>query len=138
MALAQKAKSRAAAAGKRARRGDVYRADCPTRTVLDHVCSRWGPLILIRLLERSRRFSELAHSIGGVSEKMLAQSLRSLETDGFVLRTVYPTVPPQVEYSLTGLGGQLAPRVLALTSWVEENVGLVMKERERRGQTALG
>ena len=132
MTLAVKATSRAGAAKGKALRGNVYQADCPTRTVLDHVCSRWGPLILIRLLERSRRFSELAHSIGGVSEKMLAQSLRALETDGFVLRTVYPTVPPQVEYSLTGLGGQLAPRVLALTSWVEENVGRVLAERARR------
>ncbi len=125
---------RAGSAKKQVRLGNLYSATCPTRSVLDHVSSRWGPLILIRLLEREHRFSELARQIGGVSEKMLAQSLRSLEEDGFVLRTVYPMVPPQVEYSLTELGRQLAPHVRALTSWVEENVDRVMKERARRAR----
>ncbi len=127
-------KGKTATASKKPRRGNVYSADCPTRTILDHVSSRWGPLILTRLMEREHRFSELARQIGGVSEKMLAQSLRALEEDGFVLRTVYPTVPPQVEYSLTELGRQLAPHVRALTAWVEENVGRVLKERERRAR----
>ena len=89
-------------------------------------------LILIVLLERTHRFSELVRRIGGVSEKMLAQSLQSLEADGFVLRRVYPTVPPKVEYSLTALGREIAPHVQTLTHWVEENVGTILQLREKR------
>ncbi len=119
------------------RRGDLYKPDCPSRGVLNHVTSRWGSLILIVLLERTHRFSELARRIGGVSEKMLAQSLQALESDGFVLRTVYPTVPPKVEYSLTKLGREIAPHVQALTSWVEDNVSTVMAIREKQAKTKI-
>ncbi len=115
------------------RRGDLYEASCPSRVVLDHVTSRWGSLVLIILLEKTYRFSELGRAIGGVSEKMLAQSLQALEADGFVLRTVYPTVPPKVEYSLTELGVEVAERLQSLTDWVEENVGTVMQVRAKRG-----
>ena len=127
--------SKASSQKAKTRRGDLYQADCPTRGVLNHVTSRWGSLVLVMLLERTHRFSELARRIGGVSEKMLAQSLQALEADGFVLRTVYPTVPPKVEYSLTALGRQLAPRVQALTSWVEENVSTVLTIREKHMRT---
>ena len=89
-------------------------------------------LILIMLRERTHRFSELGRRIGGVSEKMLAQSLQVLEADGFVLRTVIPTVPPRVEYSLTTLGLEIVPYVEALTRWVEENVAAVMRVRKRK------
>jgi DNA-binding HxlR family transcriptional regulator len=119
---------------KPARRGDLQQADCPTRTILNHVTSRWGLLILIVLLERTHRFSELARRIGGVSEKMLAQSLQALEADGFIRRTVYPTIPPKVEYDLTALGNEIAPHLKVLTIWVEENVGVIMKIRERRAK----
>ncbi len=105
---------------------------CPTRTVLDHVTSRWGSLILVILLERTHRFSELARRIGGVSEKMLSQSLQALEADGFVLRTVYPTIPPKVDYRLTDLGVELANRMHALTSWIEENVATILATRSAR------
>ena len=108
---------------------DVYTADCPSRGVLDHITSRWRPLILVMLLEKTHRFSELAHRIGGVSERMLAHSLQALEADGFVLRVVYPTKPPRVEYSLTPLGSELAIQVQALTSWVERNVSRVLEYR---------
>jgi DNA-binding HxlR family transcriptional regulator len=89
-------------------------------------------LVVILLIDRTLRFSELVREIGGVSEKMLAQTLRSLEDDGFVLRTVYPTKPPSVEYSLTPLGAQMAPHVRMLTSWVEENLTAVLTFRERK------
>lgn len=112
------------------RLGNLYSADCPTRAVLDHVTSRWSTLILVMLLERTHRFNELAKRIGGVSERMLAHSLRALEEDGFVLRTVYPTKPPKVEYTLTELGRELAGHVRALTSWVEANVSRVIASRE--------
>ncbi|HEY0162702.1 MAG TPA: helix-turn-helix domain-containing protein [Edaphobacter sp.] len=123
---------------KRRRYGNLYEPDCPSRGVLDHVTSRWGSLILVLLQERTHRFSELARRIGGVSEKMLAQSLQLLEADGFVLRTVYPTVPPKVEYSLTDLGRQVAPQIAALTEWVEKNLPRVMSARERKQKAAVG
>ena len=118
------------------RKGDLYSPNCPSRGVLDHVTSRWGSLILIVLLERTHRFSELARRIGGVSEKMLAQSLQALEADGFVLRTVYPTVPPKVEYSLTPLGEEVAAHVKALTSWIEEHASHIVTFREKRLRAA--
>lgn len=116
----------------RPRAGNLYDGKCPTRGVLDHVTSRWGMLVLILLIDRTLRFSELAREIGGVSEKMLAQSLRALEDDGFVLRTVYPTKPPSVEYSLTPLGAQMAPHVRSLTTWVEQNIRTVLAFREKK------
>ncbi len=113
-------------------RGDVCSGDCPTRSVLDHVTSRWSTLILVLLLEKTHRFSELAHRIGGVSERMLAHSLRALEADGLVLRVVYPTKPPKVEYSLTELGRELAAHVRSLTNWVEENVARILDFRQSK------
>lgn len=118
-------------ATRKRRRGNLYSADCPSRAVLDHVTSRWGSLVLCMLLEKTHRFSELAQRIGGVSEKMLAHTLHVLEADGFVRRTVCPTKPPKVEYSLTPLGHEAAEPILALTSWVEANVGRVMLFRDR-------
>ena len=83
---------------------DVYAAACPSRDVLDHVTSRWGVLVLLALSEEMHRFSALRRKIGGGSEKMLSQTLTTLEADGFVQRTAYPEVPPRVEYRLTPLG----------------------------------
>jgi DNA-binding HxlR family transcriptional regulator len=113
----------------RIRRGNLFASDCPTRLILDDVTSRWGSLVLVLLLEDTYRFSELAYLIGGVSEKMLAQTLRVLEEDGFVLRTVHATKPPKVEYSLTPFGLELAGRMQNLTSFIEQNVGRVMARR---------
>lgn len=115
-------------------RGDLYAADCPSRGVLDHIATRWSSLILVMLLEKTHRFSELARRIGGVSERMLAHSLQALEADGFVLRVVYPTKPPKVEYSLTPLGCELAAHVQALTQWVENNVSRVLDYRKASAQ----
>ena len=88
--------------------------------------------MLLVLLDDTRRFSELAQGIGGVSEKMLAQTLRALEADGLLLRTVYPTIPPKVEYSLTRLGGEVAVHIKTLTDWVEHNVSEVLSNRTKR------
>ncbi len=115
---------------KRQQTGNLCAADCPSRIVLDHISTRWSSLILVMLLERTHRFSELTRRIGGVSERMLAHSLQALESDGFVLRVVYPTKPPKVEYSLTPLGRELAAHVQALTQWVENNVSRVLDYRE--------
>ena len=119
---------------RRKSRGDLYAADCPSRGVLDHIATRWSSLILVMLLEKTHRFSELARRIGGVSERMLAHSLQALEADGFVLRVVYPTKPPKVEYSLTPLGCELAAHVQALTQWVENNVSRVLDHRKASAQ----
>jgi DNA-binding HxlR family transcriptional regulator len=104
------------------RRGDVYASDCPTRVVLDHVTSRWATLVLGMLLDGTMRFSELRRAIGGVSEKMLAQTLQALERDGLVLREVRPVIPPHVDYSLTELGVQAGEQVRGLCRWIEEHL----------------
>ncbi|MFJ8589109.1 winged helix-turn-helix transcriptional regulator [Streptomyces sp. NPDC093595] len=102
---------------------------CPSRLVLEHVTSRWGVLVLAALLERSYRFSELRRTIGGVSEKMLAQTLQTLERDGFVHRDAQPVIPPQVDYSLTQLGKEAAEQVWGLARWTERRLGDVVKAR---------
>jgi len=104
---------------------DVLSSRCPSRKVLNHVTSTWGSLILIVLLERKYRFSELRKRIDGVSEKMLSQTLRTLESDGFVLKKDYQEIPPKVEYSLTTLGKGVAEHVRTLGNWVEKNLSKV-------------
>ncbi|WP_051804815.1 helix-turn-helix domain-containing protein [Streptomyces griseus] len=104
---------------------------CPSRLVLEHVTSRWGVLVLIALLERGHRFSELRRRIGGVSEKMLTQTLQTLERDGFVDRDAKPVIPPRVDYALTPLGEEAARRVEALARWTESRVPAVEEARAR-------
>lgn len=103
-------------------RPDVMAATCPSRVVLNHVTSRWGVLVLIVLLQDTLRFSALRRHIGGVSERMLAQTLQTLEADGFVLRRSFDVVPPHVEYSLTPLGREVAGHVAKLAEWIEGNL----------------
>ncbi|MDX3226567.1 helix-turn-helix domain-containing protein [Streptomyces sp. ME19-01-6] len=103
---------------------------CPSRLVLEHVTSRWGVLVLAVLLDGTHRFSEVRRAIGGVSEKMLTQTLQTLERDGFVRREAHPVIPPHVDYSLTGLGEEAARRVWALARWTEEKVPEVLAARE--------
>ncbi|NBE54243.1 transcriptional regulator [Streptomyces sp. YC537] len=110
---------------------DVNAPMCPSRGVLEHVTSRWGVLILIALRERSFRFSELRRHVGGVSEKMLAQTLQTLERDGFVHRDAQPVIPPRVDYSLTELGAEAAAQVSALGRWTEQRTEAVLQNRER-------
>ena len=110
-------------------RGDVLSEKCPSRAVLQHVTSRWGVLILVVLLTGTHRFSALRRMIGGVSEKMLAQTLQGLESDGFVMRVAYPVVPPHVEYSLTPLGREVGAKVEALADWIETNLPKVLEAR---------
>ncbi|MFE2017207.1 winged helix-turn-helix transcriptional regulator [Streptomyces sp. NPDC059499] len=111
------------------RRPDVNQQNCPSRLVLEHITSRWGVLVLAALLERSYRFSELRRTVGGVSEKMLAQTLQTLERDGFVHRDAKPVIPPRVDYSLTPLGREAADRVWALARWSEQQVDAVESAR---------
>ena len=118
--------------GERLRRGEVMSADCPSREILSHITSRWGVLVLIALSDGTQRFSELRRKINGVSEKMLAQTLQTLETDGFVDRISYPVVPPHVEYSLTPLGVEVQTQLTGLTDWVETNLHRIMNQRNLR------
>ena len=118
--------------GERLRRGEVMSADCPSREILSHVTSRWGVLVLIALSNGTQRFSELRRKINGVSEKMLAQTLQTLETDGFVDRISYPVVPPHVEYSLTPLGVEVQMQLTGLTDWVETNLHRIINQRNLR------
>ncbi|MFF4431972.1 winged helix-turn-helix transcriptional regulator [Streptomyces sp. NPDC001513] len=90
--------------GEAGARYDVLHTDCPARDVVDHVTSRWGVWVLISLRSSDLRFYELRQSIQGISEKMLAQTLRALVQDGLVWREVEPTTPPQVTYGLTEFG----------------------------------
>lgn len=103
-------------------RGDLLSETCPSREVLKHVTSRWGVIVLIVLKSGTHRFSEMRRKVGGVSEKMLAQTLQGLEGDGFVRRVSRPVVPPHVEYSLTPMGEEVAERVATLADWIETNL----------------
>ncbi|MGW2655016.1 winged helix-turn-helix transcriptional regulator [Streptomyces sp. NPDC001478] len=106
-------------------RPDVREPLCPSRVVLEHVTSRWGVLVLAALLDRSYRFGELRREVGGVSEKMLTQTLRTLERDGFVRRDAKPVIPPRVDYALTPLGREAAGQVWALARWAERSLDAV-------------
>jgi DNA-binding HxlR family transcriptional regulator len=107
-----------------------YLATCPTRQVLDCIADKWAALVVGLLLGGTRRFGELRREIQGVSQKMLTQTLRSLERDGIVRREVYATVPPKVEYSLTPLGQSLAATLEELRLWAERNIEDVLRNRE--------
>jgi DNA-binding HxlR family transcriptional regulator len=93
--------------------------NCPVRDILDRIADRWSLLVLVNLLDGTLRFSDLRRAVGDISQRMLAQTVRHLEEDGLVLRRVYPTVPPRVEYSLTELGHSLLRPVEALVQWAD-------------------
>ncbi|MEU2780365.1 helix-turn-helix domain-containing protein [Streptomyces sp. NPDC007110] len=115
---------------------------CPYRLVLEHVTSRWGVLVLMELLDRPYRFSELRRTIGRVSEKMLTQTLQTLERDGLVHRDAKPVIPPRVDYSLTDLGREAAEQVRALALWTERRMDDVERARaaydNRKSEAAAG
>lgn len=111
---------------EQARLGDIYAPSCPSRALLDHVTSRWGVLVLVLLLERQHRFSELAATVLGVSDKMLSQTLKQLVADGFVRRIVADEQPVRVSYELTEAGREVATRLADLVEWLEANVGAVL------------
>lgn len=106
--------------------GDVYAADCPTRRVLDLIGDKWSVLIIGMLEDGPKRFSQLQRSIGGISQKMLTQKLRSLERDGIISRTLYPEVPPRVDYELTPLGETLCAPIEAVRRWAEQHIDEVV------------
>lgn len=107
---------------------------CPIRNVLSRICDKWSMLIMFMLHSKGKspmRFSELKKSIPDISQKVLTSTLRTLETDGFVSRTVYAEVPPRVEYSLTQRAESVIPLVNALIAWAADNMAAIKKDRER-------
>ncbi|GAC1575596.1 MAG: helix-turn-helix domain-containing protein [Candidatus Elarobacter sp.] len=112
--------------------GPIYAEDCPTRQILDRIADKWTTLV-IGILSRATvvRFSELRRSIEGISQKMLTQTLRELERDGLVTRTVFAAVPPRVEYALTPLGRTLGEPLSALEVWATQHMAEIRDAQAR-------
>ncbi|MDR3574499.1 MAG: helix-turn-helix domain-containing protein [Anaerolineaceae bacterium] len=108
---------------------NVYRETCPTRAVLGLIADKWTALVIGLLEDRPKRFSELQRGIEGISQKMLTQTLRELERDGLVTRTIYPEIPPHVEYALTELGMKLQEPIGLIRKWAEENMNQVIQSQ---------
>jgi len=108
---------------------DVFLAECPSRQLLDRMSDKWVTLVLCALEERPQRYSQLARTIAGVSQKMLTQTLRTLERDGMLTRSVTATVPVTVTYELTALGRSLLVVFAQLKAWAESNMGAVLEAR---------
>jgi DNA-binding HxlR family transcriptional regulator len=111
---------------------DIYNENCPTRIVLDRIADKWTVLIIGQLAEGTLRFNELKRCIGGITQKMLTQTLKSLERDGMISRTIYPEIPPKVEYSLTELGKSLTMVVRQIRTWSEDNFTKILEAQNRK------
>jgi DNA-binding HxlR family transcriptional regulator len=116
---------------------DVYAARCPSRLVLDHIANKWSLLIIDALADGTLRYTHLLRRIQGVSQKMLTQTLRLLEADGFIKRTIHASVPPRVDYELTQLGHSLREPIAAIREWTEENINHIERARAAAGAPAL-
>ena len=102
---------------------------CPMRDILDRVGDKWSVLVIILLRDGKMRFSDLRRAVDGISQRMLTQTLRQLERDGLVSRTVYPSVPVRVEYALTALGETLTGPLSALAEWAQTNRDAILLNR---------
>ena len=109
----------------------VFNARCGAQQVLERIADRWTALVIYALADGTKRYSELQRTIGGVSQKMLTQTLRNLERDGLVGRRVYPVIPPKVEYSLTPLGRTLIEPLRAICRWAEKHLAELEQSRAR-------
>lgn len=114
---------------------NAYASDCPTRMVLDRIADKWAVLVLGLLAEGPQRFNQLRRRIEGLSQKMLSQTLKSLERDGLVHRRAIATVPVTVEYSITPLGQTLAATVDGLRVWAEAHIAEVQRAQKRYDKT---
>jgi len=112
-------------------RGDLFDPDCPTRVVLNRLGDKWTVMVVSLLEDGPLRFTQLRHRIGGVAPKVLTETLRSLERDGLVTRTVFAQVPPRVDYELTDVGRSLAEPLDLLREWAEEHVSSILESRRR-------
>ena len=103
--------------------------ECPVATTVSLIGSKWKLLILRNLRIRSWRFNELKQDLDGISQKVLTDSLRSLEKDGIITRTVYPEIPPRVEYALSPIGKSMEPIILAMETWGKKYQALLSEEK---------
>lgn len=110
---------------------DVLTQDCPSRVVLQRIGDKWTPLVFQALKDGPQRFSAIRTAVQGVTPKVLTQTLRTLERDGLVTRSVYPEIPPRVEYELTPLAATLLDPLDALREWAESNAGAILQARDR-------
>jgi DNA-binding HxlR family transcriptional regulator len=117
---------------------DAFLAACPSRQVLARISDKWVTLILVALAGGPQRYSDLSRTIAGVSQKMLTQTLRTLERDGLVTRTVTASVPARVDYQLTPLGEGLMPAVNAIKTWAEEHIAQIEASRAAYDRKAAG
>lgn len=109
----------------------MFDQPCPIRDVLDRIGDQWSLLVLEALAQKTLRFNQLLHSIGDISKQMLSKTLKRLEQDGFVERTVYAEVPPRVEYRLTDLGCSFLKPMQALVGWADTNHRTIVEARSR-------
>jgi len=116
----------------------MYASACPTRQILDVIGDKWTALVIGLLEDEPKRFLELQRNIGGISSKMLTQTLRNLERDGLVSRKIYPEVPPRVEYTLTTLGETLCAPLAAFRDWAEAHIDEVIASQIRYDDRAGG
>lgn len=119
-------------------KGESFDPDCPTRHVLDRIGDKWSVLVVLALSERDHRFTELRERIGGVTAKVLTQTLRAMARDGLLTRQVFAEVPPRVEYSLTPLGRSLEKPITHISDWAEEHIAAVLEARGRYDDGADG
>ena len=106
--------------------GDVFASDCPTRQLLNRIGDKWSVLVLLSLADQDLRFNDLKRRIGGISQKVLTQTVRSLERDGLIDRTVEATIPVSVTYSMTKLGARLVAALRLMVDWAETHMGEVL------------
>ncbi|MEI8411431.1 MULTISPECIES: winged helix-turn-helix transcriptional regulator [unclassified Kribbella] len=114
-----------------AREYDAFLAACPARQLLDRISDKWVTLIITALADGPQRYSDLSRRIAGVSQKMLTQTLRSLERDGLLSRSVTPSVPVRVDYELTPLGQTLLPLIASIKGWAENHMPQVAAARSQ-------
>ena len=105
------------------------RTDCPMRDVMDNISGKWPMLMMLKLSAGPMRFGEIKRKVPDISQRMLTQTLRDLQRDGYVMRTVFPTQPPSVEYRLTDLGQSFMRPMVALAEWAEENHDRIRQSR---------
>jgi DNA-binding HxlR family transcriptional regulator len=115
---------------------DAFLASCPTRQLLDRISDKWVSLVLVALADGPRRYSDISRQIAGVSQKMLTQTLRTLERDGLLTRTVTPAVPVRVDYALTPLGESLQEVMRAIKDWAEGHIEEVRAARQSYDEAA--
>src|SRR5579862_5279318 len=110
---------------------NIYNSNCPTRLILDRIADKWTVLIIGQLANGTLRFNELKRSIPGITQKMLTQTLKGLERDGIVIRKIYASVPPKVEYTLTKLGKKLIGVVDEIRIWAESHVKDILQSQAK-------